>query len=75
MYSTCGYHNSLYFCAKDLLKYSFMIYMIDCSIRVVQSYVKNFHVRNFRTSFAYENYFTTEKKTKNKYKKKFGILN
>ena len=33
-----------------------MIYVNDCSIRVVQYYVKK-----ILTSFAYENYFTTKK--------------
>ena len=33
----------------------------DCSIRVIRSSVKNFRVKNFCISFAYENYFTTKK--------------
>ena len=37
------------FCVKIFC----MIYVNDCSIRVVQSKVKIFHIRNFRTSFAY----------------------
>ena len=37
-----------------------MIYMNDCSIRVIQSYVQ-FSCKKFSCKFAYKNYFTTLK--------------
>ena len=56
-YTALTYCNSLYFRAKEFRdKYFCMIYLNDCSIRVVWSCV-----RNFCTNLAYETYFTMSK--------------
>ena len=39
-----------------------MIYVNDCSIRVVQSFIKKFCARNFRTSFCIQKLFYNKKK-------------
>ena len=58
-----NYYNSLYFHAKNFRVKIFLYdYVNQCSIKVVQSCIKKFHERNFRTNFAYKNYFTTKKR-------------